>query len=132
MSSPAQNQPESPPGDNVSQGANPGVGEDVGERALAIQASAEFAAYRRSWRLFVFPATVAFLLWFLLYVIMSAYARDFMAIKLFGSNINIALVFGLLQFVSTFVIAYVYARYAGRRLDPRAEALKRRIEGDTE
>ena len=66
--------------------------------------------YRRTLRRFVFPMTVAFFLWYALYVILSAYARDFMGTRLFGSNINIALVFGLLQFVSTFVIAWLYAR----------------------
>lgn len=102
---------------------------DTEERMLRFQASDEFAAYRRAWRGFVFPATIGFLLWFLLYVVMSAYARDFMAIKLFG-NINVALVFGLLQFASTFGIAYFYSRYAGRKLDPMAERLKDQIEED--
>ena len=36
-------------------------------------------------------------------------------------NINVALVFGLLQFVSTFLIAYLYARYSTKNLDPLAD-----------
>lgn len=64
--------------------------------------------------------TVAFLLWYALYVLMSAYARDFMSIKIVG-NINVALVFGLLQFLSTFLIAWYYSRYASRELDPLAD-----------
>ncbi len=36
-----------------------------------------------------------------------------MGTKLVG-NINVALVFGLLQFVSTFLIAWLYSRYADR------------------
>ena len=43
-----------------------------------------------------------------------------MAIKVLG-NINVGLVFGLLQFVSTFVITTIYVRYANRHLDPAAE-----------
>jgi len=82
-----------------------------------------FAELRSAYRRFVFPVTVAFLVWFLTYVICSAYARGFMAHRLAG-NINVALVFGLLQFVSTFGIAAAYARFAGRRLDPAAEALR--------
>ena len=39
---------------------------------------------------------------------MSSWADDFMDTKLVG-NINVALVFGLLQFVSTFVIAWLYS-----------------------
>ena len=42
---------------------------------------------------------------------MSNWATDFMGTKVVG-NINVALVFGLLQFVSTFLIAFLYARYA--------------------
>ncbi len=56
-------------------------------------------------------------------MILSAYARDFMGTKLIG-NINVALIFGLLQFVSTFLIAWVYARYAGRRIDPLADRIR--------
>jgi len=82
----------------------------------------EFQELRRAYRGFVFPATVAFLAWYLLYVVMSNWANDFMATKVVG-NINIALVFGLLQFVTTFLIAWLYARYSARRLDPLARRL---------
>src|SRR3954452_5058199 len=100
---------------------------DVGSY-LAVEQSREFAKLRMALRSFVFPMTAAFFLWYALYVIMSAYARDFMSIKLVG-NINVALVFGLLQFVSTFLIAWLYARYASRRLDPLADDLRAKIEG---
>ena len=40
-----------------------------------------------------------------------------------------ALVFGLLQFVSTFVIAWMYATYANRELDPIAGKLQREFDG---
>ena len=43
-------------------------------------------------------------------------------------NINVALVFGLLQFVSTFVIAYVYSRYSTKNLDPLANKLRDEFE----
>ena len=39
---------------------------------------------------------MAFLAWYLLYVVLSNWAADFMSIKVVG-NINVALVFGLLQ-----------------------------------
>ena len=38
--------------------------------------------------------------------------------------INVGLVFGLLQFVSTFLITWAYIRYADRKLDPLAEDLR--------
>lgn len=83
----------------------------------------DFHQLRRSFRRFVFPMTIAFLTWYLLYVVLSAYAREFMGAQLFG-NVNVALVFGLLQFASTFGIAVAYERYARRRLDPLAERLR--------
>jgi uncharacterized membrane protein (DUF485 family) len=97
---------------------------------LAVQQSAEFAGLRRALRNFVFPMTAAFFLWYALYVLLSAYARDFMDTKVVG-HINIALVFGLLQFVSTFLIAWLYARYADRQIDPIADRLKVQVEDDT-
>jgi uncharacterized membrane protein (DUF485 family) len=101
-----------------------------GQSFEQIQASAEFQDLKRRLRRFVFPMTVAFLAWYLLYVLLSAYARGFMGHKLLG-NINVAYVFGLLQFVSTFLIAWVYARYADRNLDPIADRLRAEIEGSS-
>ncbi|WP_349879825.1 DUF485 domain-containing protein [Micromonospora sp. HUAS YX12] len=97
--------------------------ESAAERYLAVQRSDEFAGLRRALRGFVFPMTVAFFLWYALYVILSAYARGFMGTKLIG-DINVALVFGLLQFVSTFVIAWLYSRFANRRIDPVADRIR--------
>ena len=98
-----------------------------GQTFLDIQATEEFQHLKRTLRRFIFPATAGFLAWYLLYVLLSAYARDFMGTQLLG-NINVAYVFGLLQFLSTFVIAYVYARYADKHFDPTAERIRHRIE----
>ena len=95
------------------------------------QASPEFQQLRRALPRFAFPATAAFLAWYLLYVVMSGYARGFLSTKLIG-NINVAYVFGLLQFVSTFAIAYLYAKYADKNLDPPADAIRARIEGGSQ
>ncbi|NKZ02238.1 DUF485 domain-containing protein [Actinomadura latina] len=90
------------------------------------QGTEEFQELRRRFRRFAFPMTAAFLSWYLLYVVLSGWARDFMGTEVFGS-INIALIFGLLQFLSTFGIAYMYSRYAERRLDPAADKLRAEI-----
>ena len=94
----------------------------------ATQATPEFQQLRRALRRFAFPATAAFLAWYLLYVLMAGYARGFMDTKLLG-NINVAYVFGLLQFISTFVIAYLYSKYADKHLDPTADSIRERLEG---
>ena len=92
-----------------------------------VQKSPEFAELRRALRGFVFPMTIAFFAWYALYVILSAYARGFMATKIVG-HINVALIFGLLQFVSTFLIAWLYERYASRKLEPLAARLRGQVQ----
>nr|WP_222108725.1 DUF485 domain-containing protein [Streptomyces cupreus] len=98
------------------------------EEFTEVQESAEFGELRRSYRSFAFPLTVGFIVWYLLYVLLSNYAGDFMGTKLFG-NINVALAFGLAQFLTTFLIAWWYARHASAKLDPKADAIKSRMEG---
>ena len=97
------------------------------EAYVAVQQSEEFGRLRKALRGFVFPMTIAFFLWYLLYVVMSAYARGFMDTKVIG-NINVALVFGLLQFASTFLIAWYYARFSSRQLDPIADSIRHKME----
>ncbi|ARP69576.1 DUF485 domain-containing protein [Streptomyces pluripotens] len=92
-----------------------------------VQRSVEFGELRRVHRSFAFPLTAAFVTWYLLYVLLSNYAGGFMATKVAG-NVNIALVLGLAQFLTTFLIAWWYARHAADKLDPRAEAIKSRME----
>jgi uncharacterized membrane protein (DUF485 family) len=72
---------------------------------------------------------VSFLGWYLLYVLLAAFARDFMARPVFG-NVNMALLLGLLQFVSTFLIAGLHALYARYALDPLVEEIRAEAEGD--
>ncbi|KUO22617.1 DUF485 domain-containing protein [Streptomyces dysideae] len=98
------------------------------EEFTEVQESAEFGELRRSHRSFAFPLTIGFITWYLLYVLLSNYAGDFMGTKLFG-NINVAFVFGIAQFLTTFLIAWWYSRHAAAKLDPKAEAIKSRMEG---
>ncbi|MEV4436114.1 DUF485 domain-containing protein [Streptomyces sp. NPDC049555] len=92
-----------------------------------LQRSAEFGELRRAHRSFAFPLTIAFVSWYLLYVLLSNYAGGFMDTTVLG-NINVAFVLGLAQFLTTFLIAWWYARHAAARIDPKAEALKARLE----
>ncbi len=92
-----------------------------------IHATADFQELRRRYHGFAIPATIAFMVWYLLYALASTFARGFMAIDLIG-NINVGLIFGLLQFVSTFTIAWLYSRHANKQLDPIAGRLQRRYE----
>ena len=92
-----------------------------------LHATDEFAELKRSYLGFVLPVTIGFMVWYFLYVILSNWAPGFMGTKVFG-NINVALVFGVLQFVSTFAIAWAYQRFSARRMDPLADGLREDFE----
>lgn len=94
-----------------------------------VQQSTEFGELRSTYRSFAFPLTVGFIAWYLLYVLLSNYAGDFMATKIVG-NINVAFVLGLAQFLTTFLIAWWYSRFAAAKFDPKADAIKNRLEGE--
>lgn len=94
---------------------------------VQLQRSEEFQDLRRRFRSFVLPMTAFFLTWYFLYVLAAVFAPGFMSVRLWGA-INVGLVFGLLQFVTTFAITFIYARWANREFDPRAEALGARME----
>ena len=94
-----------------------------------VQQSAEFGELRTTFRSFAFPLTVAFIAWYLLYVLLSNYAGGFMSTKVVG-NINVAFVLGLAQFLTTFLIAWWYSRHAAAKFDPKADAIKTRLEGE--
>ncbi|MFD4527191.1 DUF485 domain-containing protein [Streptomyces sp. NPDC058470] len=98
------------------------------EKFVEMQESAEFGELRRSYRSFAFPLTIGFITWYLLYVLLSSYAGDFMGTKLIG-NINVAMVLGFAQFLTTFLIAWWYSRFATANLDPKGAAIKSRMEG---
>ncbi|WP_051515644.1 DUF485 domain-containing protein [Candidatus Blastococcus massiliensis] len=97
------------------------------EEYRAAQDSPEFVELKKRFRSFAFPMTVAFLAWYLLYVLLSTYAVDFMSTKVFG-DVNVGILLGLAQFVTTFVITHLYVAHANRRTDPIADEMRERLE----
>lgn len=93
----------------------------------AVQRSDQFQTLRRTQRSFVFPLTVVFLIWYLAFVIVAAFAPEFMAIQVFG-NINLGIILGLAQFVTTFIITGAYVSYANRKIDPLATDLRKSMD----
>ncbi|KAA9158396.1 DUF485 domain-containing protein [Amycolatopsis acidicola] len=90
---------------------------------IAIQRGPEFQSLRSRFRRFVFPMSALFVVWYLVYVLLAAYAHGFMSIRVFG-EINIAMIMGVLQFVSTGLITWAYLRFAKRRLDPEVDRVR--------
>lgn len=101
------------------------------ERSLQMQRSPEFQRLRRTFMTFIVPLTVVFLAWYLAYVLIAGFAPEFFATRLGDSNINIGLLFGLAQFVSTFAITMAYSRWANRTYDRLAEPLRHEMEQAT-
>ena len=90
---------------------------------LRVEESPQFRELKRRHRSFVLPVAALFLIWYFAYVLLADYAHDFMATPVFG-NVNVGLLLGLGQFVTTFAITMWYVWYANRKLDPLAEELR--------
>lgn len=101
------------------------------EEFIAAQRSPEFQELRSKQRGFTFPLTILFIVWFVVYVLIAMYWPSFMSIQLWG-NINVGILMGFLQFVTTFLITWAYVKYANKELEPRARAIRESLEGTPE
>ncbi|MCX5386134.1 DUF485 domain-containing protein [Streptomyces sp. NBC_00083] len=103
------------------------AGEDEGlspsEIYLEVHRSAAFQEVRRRYRRFVVPAALAFFAWYLAYVITAVGAPGFMARPVAGA-VNVAMIAGLAQFLTTFLLTWAYARHARLRRDRAALELR--------
>ncbi|GAA1474536.1 DUF485 domain-containing protein [Corynebacterium felinum] len=89
--------------------------------------SAEFTRLRKTFRGFAFPCTIAFLAWYIFYIVTATFATDFVQTKIYGA-INIGMVLGLAQFFTAGVITWVYVRFADNKIDPATEAIRATME----
>ena len=94
---------------------------------IAVEETPAFQHLKRTRRSFVFPLAAAFLIWYILYVLLSSFAGEFMAQRVWG-DITVGLLFGLGQFVTTFVITMAYVSFANRKLDPQAQQIREELE----
>ncbi|MFI8105220.1 DUF485 domain-containing protein [Streptomyces sp. NPDC086023] len=90
---------------------------------LEVQRSAAFQEVRSRYRRFVIPGCVAFLGWYVAYVVAAVAAPGLMGRPVAGA-VNVALVAGLGQFLSTFLLTWAYARHARLRRDRAALDLR--------
>jgi uncharacterized membrane protein (DUF485 family) len=93
----------------------------------AVQATPRFSGLRRRHRLFVLPVTALCLLWYLAYVLAAGYAPELFAIPVWGS-VNLGMVLGLAQVVTTFAVTTLYVWYANKHLDPVAAEIRAELE----
>jgi uncharacterized membrane protein (DUF485 family) len=94
---------------------------------IAEENSPRFRELKRTHRSFVFPLSAFFLVWYFVYVLLAGFAKDFMSQPVFG-DINVGLLIGLGQFVTTFGITIWYVWFANNKLDPKSAAIREDLE----
>ena len=85
----------------------------------AIERSPEFQELVHKRRSFVIPCTVFFLTWYLGFIVLCAYAPDFMGESVY-QGLTVGYCLALTQFVMVFVLGIWYLRKADRVFDPLA------------
>ncbi|MGY0019213.1 DUF485 domain-containing protein [Streptomyces sp. cg35] len=90
---------------------------------LEVQRSAAFQEVRGRYRRFVVPAVAIFFAWYVAYIVAATSAPALMARPVAGA-VNVAMVAGLGQFASTFLLTWLYARHARLRRDRLALELR--------
>ncbi|MEU0438816.1 DUF485 domain-containing protein [Streptomyces sp. NPDC006186] len=113
---------------HVPAGTVPAARQESEEKAAAdiylqVQRSQAFQEVRSSYRRFVVPAVAGFLAWYLAYMIAATTAPGLMAHPVAGA-VNVAMLAGLGQFLSTFLLTWAYARNARLRRDRAALELR--------
>ena len=86
----------------------------------AIERSPEFQELVRRRRSFVIPGTVFFLAWSLGFILLCAYAPDFMAERVY-EGLTVGYCLALTQFAMVFGLGLWYLRKADKEFDPLAE-----------
>ena len=86
-----------------------------------VEESDEFRDLVATRRRFTLPALIAFAVVFGTFLVLSAYARDFMAQKAIGS-VTWAWVIAVVVILLTVLLTVLYGRFADRDLAPKADA----------
>jgi uncharacterized membrane protein (DUF485 family) len=86
----------------------------------AIEASPEFQELVRRRRAFVIPATIFYLAWYMGFILLAAYAKDFMSERVY-QGLTVGYCLALTQFVMVLVLGIMYLRRADKVFDPLAE-----------
>ncbi len=94
----------------------------------AIEETPEFQELVRRRRSFVIPGTIFFLTAFMAFILLAAYAPDFMGERVY-QGLTVGYVLALTQFLMVFVLGIWYLRKSENEFDPLAE---RAIQGYAE
>jgi uncharacterized membrane protein (DUF485 family) len=86
----------------------------------AIERSPEFQELVHRRRRFVIPCTIFFLAWYMGFILLTAYAQDFMGESVY-EGLTVGYCLALTQFVMVVVLGIWYLRKSDREFDPLAE-----------
>ncbi|MEU6550944.1 DUF485 domain-containing protein [Streptomyces sp. NPDC046915] len=107
----------------VARAGRPGPEVRARDVYLEVQRSAAFQEVRSRYRRFVVPGVVLFLSWYVGYVVTATVAPGLMARPVAGA-VNVAMLAGLGQFLTTFLFTWAYSRHARLRRDRAALDLR--------
>lgn len=85
-----------------------------------IERSPEFQELVHRRRSFVIPGTLFFLAWYMAFIIVCAYAPDFMGERVY-QGLTVGYVLALTQFLMVFVLGLLYLNRSAKVFDPLAE-----------
>lgn len=86
----------------------------------AIEASPEFQELVSRRRSFVVPATIFFLVWYMTFIVLAAYAEGFMSERV-HEGLTVGYSLALTQFLMVLVLGVMYLRRSANVYDPLAE-----------
>ena len=86
----------------------------------AIERSPEFQELVKKRKAFVLPGTIFFLSWYMGFILLVAYAEDFMAESVY-EGLTVGYCLALTQFVMVLVLGIWYLRKADHEYDPLAQ-----------
>ena len=98
----------------------------------AIEVSPEFQELVRRRRSFVLPATIFFLVWYMGFILLTAYAESFMSRRVY-EGLTVGYTLALTQFVMVLVLGLMYLSRSNKVYDPlAAKAIERWAHLDTD
>jgi len=86
----------------------------------AIERSPEFQELVRKRKSFVLPGTIFFLAWYMGFILLTAYAEDFMAERVY-EGLTVGYCLALTQFLMVLVLGLMYLKRSASTYDPLAE-----------
>ena len=101
--------------------AEPGTRQESGEKVdyEAIEASPAFQDLVRKRRSFVLPGTIFFLVWYMGFILLTAYAEDLMSERVY-EGLTVGYCLALTQFLMVLVLGLMYLKRANGTYDPLA------------